>query len=256
MAIKQDAISTYLDIVDLVPQLYDDEDQSFPVLAPEQMRELIIRSDAQLRGELRPSYGSDLSTSVPYAVTPIARFGNSANGKLLLTDGTNSISVSTGASVYTQVYKFKFTSATAFSCESDLTGSQGTGATSGNFTTSDTFVTINSSLWNGVFFTGDVHYLKIYNHESLLSHLSSLLTAQYILDTIYTEEVPDASATAEKYGDKYRFMVRGLQQGTTFLEKSLISRDITPIQVDYEIDEYGNDATKYKDTDWNPRTGI
>ena len=95
MAIKQDAICNYLDIVDLVPQLYDDEDQNFPVLSPEQIRELVIRNDAQLRAELRPYYGDSLSTTSPYAVTPVARFGNSANGKLLITNGTNDIAVST-----------------------------------------------------------------------------------------------------------------------------------------------------------------
>ena len=256
MAIKQDAICTYLDVVGLVPQLYDDEDQNFPVLSPEQIREMVIRNDAQLRAELRPYYGDSISTTTPYAVTPVARYGNSANGKLLLTNGTTDIAVSTGATIYTQVYKFTFTSATAFSCESDLTGTQGTGSTSSAFTTTDTFVVVNNALWNGTFFNGDVHYLKIYNHENLLSHLSALLASQYILDTIYTEEVPDASATAEKYGDKYTNIVRALQAGTTFLEKGLSKRDINPIQVDYEIDQYGNDATKYRDTDWNPRTGI
>jgi hypothetical protein len=256
MAIKQDAISNYLDTVDLVPQLYDDEDQNFPVLSPEQIRELIIRNDAQLRGELRPFYGDSISTTTPYAVTPIARYGNSSAGKLLLTNGTNDIAVSTGASIYTQVYKLTFTSTTAFDCESDLTGSQGNGTIGSNFTTTDTFVTINSALWNGSFFNADVHYLKIYNHEQMLAHLSALLTAQYILDTIYTEEVPDASATAEKYGEKYKQSIRMLRNGTAFLEKGLTKRDINPIQVDYEIDEYGNDATKYRDTDWNPRTGI
>ena len=88
MAIKQDAICNYLDVVDLVPQLYDDEDQSFPVLSPEQIREMVIRNDAQLRAELRPYYGDSISTTSPYAVTPVARYGNSANGKLLLTNGT------------------------------------------------------------------------------------------------------------------------------------------------------------------------
>jgi len=256
MAIKNDAISTYLDIVDLIPQLYDDEDQNFPVLAPAAIREIIIRNDAQLRSALRPYFGSTLSTETPYAVTPIARYGNSAAGRLLLTNGTNDITVSTGASIYSQVYKITFTSATAFSVEADMTGGQGTGATGSNFTTSDTYITINSALWNGTFFNGDVHYLKIYNHEHMLVHMSSLLCAQYILDTIYTEEVPDASATAEKYGQKYGRMLRDIQRGEAFLEKGHSKRDIDPIQVDYEIDDYGTDVTDYAPADWNPRTGI
>ena len=84
---------------------------------------------------------------------------------------------------------------------------------------------------------------------------TNLLAANQVLNTIYTEEVPDASASAEKYLEQYRNQIRALQRGDAFLEKGLSTRDISPVQLDYEIDEYGVDATDYPDKDWNPRTG-
>ena len=255
MAITTNNISNYLDVVDLIPQLYDTEENKFNVLTEEEIRSIITRTDSRLKMELRPYYGSDLSTSVPYATTPIARFGNSENGKILLTNAAGSATLTVAAGVNTQVYRLKCTSATAYTVTSDITGDNGTGANTGSFTTTDTKLTLPAGIFSGTFFNGDVHYIKVYNHELALVHLSSLLAAHEILNTIYTEEVPDASATSEKYFDQYIQQIRALQRGTAFLEKGLSTRDISPVQVDYEIDEYGVDATDYPDKSWNPRTG-
>lgn len=256
MAVTNNNIANFLDVVDLIPQLYDPEENKFNVLTPEEIRSLITRTDARLKMDLKPYYGSSLTTSSPYATTPIARFGNSASGKLLLANaaGTETLTVSSSLA-NTQVYTITFTSSTAFSVESDLTGSNGSGTTSGDFTTTDTYLTIPTELWNGTFFNGDVHYVRVYTHESALVYLSALLAANQVLNTIYTEEVPDASASAERYLEQYRNQIRALQRGEAFLEKGLSTRDIDPIQVDYEIDVYGTDATDYQDADWNPRTG-
>jgi len=256
MAVTTDNISNFLDVVDLIPQLYDPEENKFNVLSEIEIRSLITRTDTRLKNELRPYYGSTLTTSTPYATSPIPRFGNTQTGNLLLENaaGTETLTVSSSLS-NTQVYTITFTSATAFSVESDLTGSNGTGSTASDFTTTDTFLTIPTELWNGTFFNGDVHYIKVYTHETALVYLSSLLAANQVLNTIYTEEVPDASASAEKYLEQYQRQVRALQRGEAFLEKGLSTRDINPIQVDYEIDEYGVDATDYPEKDWNPRSG-
>jgi hypothetical protein len=155
--------------------------------------------------------------------------------------------------VETQVYKFTFTSATAYDCTSDLTGVQGSGNTSTTFTTTDTWLSVNKDLWSGTFATGDIWYVPVYNCEGMTTHMSSLLAAVYILNTIYTEEVPDASATATKYETIYNRLIRALQKGVIFLEKDLTSRNLDPIQIDYEIDNYGRDVTNYQDDEWNRR---
>jgi len=256
MAVKNDNIANFLDVVDLIPQLYDAEESAFNVLSEIELRSIITRTDSRLRMELKPYYGSSLTTSVPYATASIPRFGNTASGNLLLQNPAGSTTLTVSASLTaTQVYTITFTSATAYTVTSDLTGANGTGAKGSSFTTTDTFLTIPAALWNGTFFNGDVHYIKVYTHESALVYLSTLLAANQVLNTIYTEEVPDASASAEKYLEQYLRQMRALQRGEAFLEKGLSTRDINPIQVDYEIDEYGTDATNYPNKDYNPRTG-
>jgi len=114
-------------------------------------------------------------------------------------------------------------------------------------------LTIEKECWNGTFTTDDVFYIKVYKYEGMLVHLSALLTSNYILNTIYTEEVPDASATAAKYDQMYRRLRRSLTEGEIFLEKGTIARNVGPIQVDYEIDDNGRDITNYQDFEWNSK---
>ena len=116
MAVITDNIANFLDVVDLIPQLYDPEENKFNVLSEIEIRSLITRTDARLKSELKPYYGSTLTTSAPYATAPVPRFGNTASGNLLLQNaaGTETLTVSSSLS-NTQVYTVTFTSATAFS---------------------------------------------------------------------------------------------------------------------------------------------
>jgi len=248
-----ETLSTYLDVVDLIPQLYDEEDENFPVLSPQKIRDIIWKNDAQLRSQLKNYYGPDL-TSTPRLGTPHPGRGYTGTAQLSGSEpGGEEITIADNTAVETQVYKFTFTSATAFDCTSDLTGTQGSGTTPVTFTTTDTYLGVHTDLWSGTFATGDIWYVPVYNCEGMTSHLSSLISAVYILNTIYTEEVPDASATATKYETIYNRLIRALQRGVIFLEKDLTSRDLDPIQVDYEIDIYGRDVTNYQDADWSRR---
>jgi hypothetical protein len=252
MASSLETLSTYLDVVDLIPQLYDEEDENFPVVTPQKIRDIIWKNDSQLRAQLKNYYGADL-TSTPRLGTPHPSRGYTGTAQLSGSDGVVDMTVSDDSGVETQVYKFTFTSATAYDCTSDLTGVQGSGNTSTTFTTTDTWLSVNKDLWSGTFATGDIWYVPVYNCEGMTTHMSSLLAAVYILNTIYTEEVPDASATATKYETIYNRLIRALQKGVIFLEKDLTSRNLDPIQIDYEIDNYGRDVTNYQDDEWNRR---
>jgi hypothetical protein len=247
-----ETLSTYLDVVDLIPQLYDEEDENFPVVTPQKIRDIIWKNDSQLRSQLKNYYGADL-TSTPRLGTPHPSRGYTGTAQLSGSDGVVDMTVSDDPGVETQVYKFTFTSATAFDCTSDLTGVQGSGTTPVTFTTTDTWLSVPTDLWSGTFATGDIWYVPVYNCEGMTTHMSSLLAAVYILNTIYTEEVPDASATATKYETIYNRLIRALQKGVIFLEKDLTSRNLDPIQIDYEIDNYGRDVTNYQDDEWNRR---
>ena len=252
MASNIETMSTYLDIVDLIPQLYDEEDTNYPVITPQKMRQLIWQNDAQVRSQLKNYYGTDL-TSTPRVVQPVPKRGYTGSAELLLTDGTNSITIADNTAVKTQIYTLTFSSASAFDVRSDLTGVQGSGTEGSTFTSNDGYLVVHGDMFSGTFATSDVWHIPVYNYEGMLAHLSSLKAATTILDTIYTEEVPDASATSTKYNQLYNRLIRALQQGTIFLDKDLTVRTADPIQVDYEIDLYGRDVTNYQDSEWDPR---
>ena len=86
----------------------------------------------------------------------------------------------------------------------------------------------------------------------MLVHLSSLIGAAGILDSIFTEEVPNASETARRYERLYNRLIKALQDGSIFLEKGLVARDLDPIQIDYVVDQFGRDITDYADFEWDP----
>jgi len=255
MADKLDAISTYMDIVNLIPQLQDKDTGSFPVLSEQEIRDIILLNDAQLRSELSGMYGTNLELVNSRLATPIASPSNTSSGTVLLTnpDHTYKLNIADHTLAYSQVYKFTFTTTTAFDISSELSGAQGSGSTTNPSVTSDGVLSIPISCCNGPFATDDVFYIKVYKYEGMLVHLSALLASNYILNTIYTEEVPDASATAAKYDQMYRRLRRSLTVGDIFLEKDTIARNLDPVQVDYEIDDNGRDITNYQDFGWDSK---
>ena len=254
-----EAISTYIDIVDLIPQLTDSDDvKKFTVLKPVQIRAMILRNDEQLRSQLELMYGTALA-STPRVHQPTPDDDNTGDATLLVQDsGTgNVVSVLESSEVlYSQVYEIKFTDAAAFDVKSELSGNQGSGSTAAEYTTADTFLTIPKECWNDTPIADDIFYVRVYNYSGMLVHLSSLLTAAYILDTVYTEEVPDASAAAGRYTRLYNSLIKALQSGKIKLsDNEVLARDIDPIQVDYEIDDFGRDITNYEDDEW-PRSSF
>lgn len=251
MSTPQQAISTYLDIVKLFPQLYDTDVQKW-MKSPTVIRATIMDTDNTLRTQLRKYAPADMTTT-PRVMIPIGGPNNEGEGTLLIVNPTtaNLLTISEATAVYSQVYKITFTSATEFIVESDLSGAQGTGATDSDFTTTDTYLTISKELWNGKFVKSDIFYVRVYNHEGMLVTLSAYLAAIELLDGIFTEEVPDASPTSSRYQRNYDRLIKAIQDGRIFLEIDLIARDINPVQVDYEIDQYGQDITNYEELGWN-----
>ena len=251
MSTPQQAIATYLDIVKLFPQLYDRDEKKW-MIHPSTIRATIMDNDPTLRTQLRQYTPADMSQT-PRVMPPLRGPDNQGAGTLLTmnADASETLEVSEASTVYSQVYQILFTAPTAFTVESDLSGAQGTGSTTSDFTTTDTYLTIAKELWNGTFVKDDIFYIRVYNHEGTLVTLSAYLAAVELLDGIFTEQVPDASPTSTKYKRDYDRLIRAIQDGTIFLEVGLVAREIGPVQVDYEIDQYGQDITNYEDFEWN-----
>jgi len=245
---------TTWDIIGLFPQLWDRENLVFSEASEEEMRDTISLCDSQILSELRNLYSADLTTT-PWVGTPFRPRGQSTSGKLRLTNGSVSISISDSALVYTGAYRFDFTSATEFTVTHDLRGTQGTGSTDSSFTSTDTFLTVPAALWEGTFAENDVVIVKVYEYSRMLVRLSSLLSTVTLLDSLFTDESPNASTASQKYQRAYDKLMKDIQKENAFLEAGLITQDISPIQVDYEVNEYGEDVTNYDGYDWDPAIG-
>jgi hypothetical protein len=248
-------MSTYWDAIQLFPQLWDKEDQVHHEASPQEIRGVILQSDGEIRTRLRNLYPGDLSMT-PWVGMPFRPRGFSGTGQLLLTDNTNSIAIADNANVHSGIYKFVFSAATVATVTHDVFGDQGALDTTADFTSTDTYLTIPKELWTGTFAADDIVIVKIYEHEPMLVRLSALLTTVTLLDALFTDESPNAATTSQKYQRAYNDLMKALLNEEAFLAEGLASFDISPIQVDYEIDEYGADVTNYADYEWDPAKGM
>lgn len=244
----EEIICTIKDVRDLLPQLYDDEDNVY-VIPESRIRNSILVSNGELRGHLNLYYGTDL-TDTPWSSIPEPDEDNdSSSGSLLISDGTDEITAASTA--VSQLWTITFSDATTFAVVSDLYGAQGNATTSTTFTSTNSQLVIVAGLWSGTFAASDKFYVRTYNYEVFLVQLSALAAAVQLLDGFYTDEMPNLSQASIKYRRQYESNLSKLRNKTITLQKGLSSRDLDPIQVDYVIDDAGHDVTNYADDEWS-----
>jgi len=242
-------ICTYADLLTRFPQLYTIGDSNLGladgwVISPLELKEIIVNSDSQLLSQLAPYYNYDLSTS-PYISNPIPFRHNQGDGALFLKNGADVLSFDDTLLTFSQVLKLTFTSATAFKVTSLELGVLGTGDKSTNFTSTNGEITIPASLWDGTPQQDDVFFIKVYNYPKSMVYLSSLRATIEALNSIYTEQAPNASGTAAQYQKIYDQRIADIQSGKARIETGQSDRNIDPIEIDYNINEYGEDMTDY-----------
>jgi len=254
--------STYRDIIDLIPQLYEsDEDTAdsiavnsvYPLVNPNRMRNFILKADGRIKAVLKEVYGNDL-TIIPFYTIPEANYNNSGSGDLAYTD-TAGTGLKLTTTCETQVWRFRFTDSTNFDCISSIWGSQGSGDTSSTFTSSNSKLILLSGLWSGTPATGDRFEIRTYNVNSILTQISSMLASYLILNSIYTENIPNSLDTADEYKKQAEDLLKDLRIQKIFLpDKGISEIDLDPVQVDYEVSDEGEDLTNYRDDEWNRRS--
>ena len=127
----------------------------------------------------------------------------------------------------------------------------GTGAINSTFTSNP--ITFDSTFWTGTPSINDRFYIRTYNVDQILVEISSQLAASQILNSVYTENIPNQAGTSKTYNRQANESLRDLRKTRIFLIKGISDINLDPIQTDYEIDDYGNDVTNYKDDEWNRR---
>jgi hypothetical protein len=258
---------TEFDLVSLVHQFYDNTQATaaakWVVKSQAELRRVIAVTDGQIRSALRQPYGSTLTTT-PYALPPL----DTVPGVATPNTGTGVLAdsgITVGASAITELWTVSFSSATAFSVSATISGSQGSGTTGSNFTSTNSYLTIASTGWSGTPANGDKFYITTYNVEAMLVDCSAHLAAADVLRTAYGEWVPNQSAlaaefTAYVWGRKGSNGVPGITGLLEFLKDDrsgvqlsigMVKRNLNPVQVDHEIDKYGEDVTNYADLEWD-----
>jgi hypothetical protein len=250
-------LCTELDVTDLAPQLYQSgESNEYPVLSLAQVRAQVAKTDGQIRSALRQLYGSDLTIS-PWAASPEAKSTNTGTG--VLSDAT------IGASAITELWTITFSSTTAFSVSGALSGGQGSGTTGSAFTSTNSYLVIPTANWSGTPAASDKFYVRVYEVDALLVDCSAHLAAAVVLQAQYTEQNPNASAAAAQYvayvwgqgatrdTPKVIGLLQRLMDSHSGIElsKGMSTRNLDPIQVDWEISDEGEDVTNYAEKEWD-----
>lgn len=238
-------LCTERDVVDLIPQLYDSDADTFPVKSLAELRLYVQRTDGRVRSALKRLYGTDLTVSVtPWAQVPIPKGKNTGTGVLL--------EATANSAALTEVWSLTFSSATAYAFSGSLSGSSGTGTTASNSSSTNNHLTVNAASWSGTPANGDIFYVRTYEVDPVLVDASARLSAAAVLRSIYTEEIPNRSEFLKELEETAFATLRLLQDPDSGYElsKGVSTRDIDPIQVDYDIDQYGADVTKYAKKEW------
>jgi hypothetical protein len=216
---------------------------------------MIFRADGVIRSRLSGLYtlDEDLEETTAWNGPPLARLqmneieGNA--GSLSLLDVTPS------AAAITQQWTITFTSATEFSVSGCISGSQGTGNTSSNFTSTNSQLIIPSANWKGASaVSGDEFFVSVYKHKPLVVALSSMIAAYYTSSEIFrgTEGVPTEVQLLKNDSDEILDKLSTPYEDGGMRLDSFSERDITPEGVAYTISASGHDVSYYANNEQTP----
>lgn len=232
--------STWKDIVDLVPQLWDKENRK--LISSKTKQDLmagILAADNAIKGELEGIF-EDFSAVVAWFKPPVSDPDNHNSEACLLSGITlNSLAK-------TEVVTLTFNNASAYAAFGDFSGALGTGSRYSDFTC--TTLNIPASAWYGNFQAGDLVYIRTYlSDPTIADAVSAPLAASNVLDSIYTDQIPNSVDTSNKYRQQAMRYIGRLRSQEAGLQKHPIEVDLTPEAVNYTITDAGEDTTEYLD---------
>lgn len=236
-------ICTEMDVIEIVSQIYDipaDFSKEFePLMRLDEIRKKIGRSDSKIFTALKQIYGTGL-TCTPWTEEPTIDKRNVSKDDFYLKQ------VTATSSAVSELWIITFTSDTAFTIKSGVTKVSNTGDTSTAY--SNDYLEIAKADWIGTPNMNDIVYVQTYDYEIQLVEISALYAAAACMDSIFTQEVPNASEYAKVYREQADAIIKELidpKHPRTLIEHSRAERDIEPIEMEYDIDHLGRDQTDY-----------
>lgn len=163
-------------------------------------------------------------------------------------NGLVAVGVSSG--VYSDQWQIKFTSSTAFSLTGLLTRSNGTGDTSSDFTSTDTYITINNNDWFGSFSANDKFYFTTMNYHPYIKYIAAIYTAGLLLGGMFTQAGHETKAMNPivRYAESLLDELADPKSGVG-LDDTQFTIDDSPVAMPYDVDYLGRNVTPAPDED-------
>ena len=251
-ASKPRMFSTVLDVIrkgryirtETFDYVNDPEEFSAEILFDGEIESHILTQDGIILAYLNEIYGGAGGlTTTRWLSTPYRDPQNQSKSKLLTATLANT------DDPYTAFWKVEFTSATAFSVTSSLEGSQGTGSTSSDFTSTSTEIQLGTNAWSSVgegFADNDKFYFSVIDVYPLVNKLSSDLAAAAALMERYSDAVPNMNEYASAlYDNAIRLLERLADDKDPISLTSTQTYDLSSTAVDYKITAIGEDDSGY-----------
>lgn len=151
--------------------------------------------------------------TTPYAGPPLVPLPDEDNkGENTGTTGLM-YGLSPASTAYTEQWTVTFTSATAFGVVGSFSGSQGTGSTTAEFTSTDSDIVIPTEAWEGTHVSGDIFYIPVYKHLPSIVMLSTMLATGLIFKGQATGAAPDMNPEGAKLFDDALAMLDAMAAG-------------------------------------------
>jgi hypothetical protein len=244
--------STVLDVIrrarlirtDTFDLVNTDPSYNETILADGEVESYIINEDGTVLSYLTQRYGGAAGLRTDrWVSTPFRKLDNQGKSKLLAATLLNT------DDPYTAFWKVVFTSDTAFDVTSSLEGSQGSGATDSDFTSTNAELSIGTNAWENDgqgFAQNDSFYFSVVDCYRVVNKISADLAACAILQELYSEAVPNANEYAANLCKNAMALLEKLADPDSGLSLTdSVDYDVSSTAVDYNVSALGEDESDY-----------
>jgi len=242
----QALLSTQYDVLRIIEKLYPDTEGEDIIRTDEEILNAILEGDGVIRTALRGQYGSSL-TCTPYASFPWPSRKNltlTQKSKPRLTE----ITVADATNTITEGWEIEFTTASGgFTLVGMISGAQGSGTTATSLTSTNAYVTIPTANWVNTPRLNDKFYFCTYANEQMLVHLSAMMAAAILVQSVYFTERGDAGIVGVGLRKQVNDILKALADPSDpmTLATGEISMRVGPMVLTYNINDRGEDDTDY-----------
>lgn len=252
-------ISTWLDVIQNLPQFFNWETGKLIGVTKGQILYFIGEADGLVRSFLKPVYGSNLTLTNPYFQL-FCRHSNKDHDFIIPSERLFVYNINTELFTVTmRDYSAESPGSTAQISSDDrrintYVNLQDSWAVT-DPSSSEMLLASNKAFDKLLYQIGDVLYIIKYGHEPLLVSLVAKYAAYLLLDRNYAAQSTELSAIAVNFKKEVDSTLKRLTDVTlgSQLQVSVeLGRDTSPKPVYYDIDRFGHDNTTYLDDDHYP----